>query len=66
MNKIVVKWRYEENKRFDSNGNVHHSFNEKTMRVLKSNHPRFSDGTRFDFGFLEIASGEGYVIEILP
>lgn len=36
------------------------------MRVIRSNHERFSDGTRFDFGFLEIASEEGFTITVLP
>ena len=39
---------------------------EREMRVLKSNHSRFTEGTRFDFGFLQIASKQGYIIEILP
>ena len=38
----------------------------KAMRVICSNHPRFEDGTRFDFGFLEIASDQGYTITVLP
>jgi len=36
------------------------------MRVIYSNHKRFKQGTRFDFGFLDIASREGYIIEIFP
>ena len=36
------------------------------MRVIRSNHPRFSDGTRFDYGFMGIASEEGYTITVLP
>jgi len=39
---------------------------KKCMRVMVSNHPRFSMGTRFDFGFLDIASCEGYSITVLP
>ena len=39
---------------------------QKEMRVGYSDHERFTKGTRFDFGFLSIASGEGYIIEILP
>ena len=57
-NKIIVYWvQLEEISAF---GNV-----LKEMRVLKSNHPRFSEGSRFDFGFLEIANRQGYDVEIL-
>lgn len=38
----------------------------QAMRVIRSNHKRFIDGTRFDFGFLEIATDEGYTITVLP
>lgn len=38
----------------------------KAMRVVRSDHPRFSVGTRFDFGFLNIAIEEGYRIQIDP
>lgn len=38
----------------------------KEMRVVYSDHERFKKGTRFDFGFLSIASDEGFIIEILP
>lgn len=38
----------------------------KAMIVICSNHPRFINGSRFDFGFLDIASCEGYVITVLP
>ena len=54
MKYIVVQWVKEK------------SPYRKCMRIVKSNHPRFSDDTRFDFGFLEISSCEGYVITILP
>ena len=30
--------------------------------VLHSNHPRFVEGSRFDYGFLKIALAEGYTI----
>ncbi len=36
------------------------------LRVVRSNHPRFSDGTRFDYGFMGIAIEEGYTITVLP
>ena len=54
MKYIVVQWKPE-----DSNY-------KKAMIVVCSNHPRFCDGTRFDFGFLDIASSEGYTITVLP
>lgn len=38
----------------------------KAMRVVASDHPRFSVGTRFDFGFLDIATKEGYLVQIDP
>jgi len=56
MKKITVIWvKTQDDKMYD-----------KEMRVVYSDHERFTKGTRFDFGFLSIASGEGYVIEILP
>lgn len=36
------------------------------LRVIKSNHPRFTEGTRFDFGFMQIATAEGYTVTVLP
>jgi len=57
-NKIVVYWiELEEISAF---GNV-----LKEMKVLKSNHPRFIEGSKFDFGFLEIANRQGYDVEVL-
>ena len=38
----------------------------KAMRVAESTHPRYVVGSRFDYGFLEIASMQGYRIEIEP
>ena len=37
-----------------------------TMVVILSNHPRFSEGTRFDYGFMGIAVDEGYTITVVP
>ena len=56
MKKIIVKW-YETKE-----GDTY----PKEMRVIYSNHERFTEGTRFDFGFMQIASNEGYIIELLP
>ena len=36
------------------------------LRVVRSNHPRFYDGSRFDYGFMGIAITEGYTITVLP
>lgn len=38
----------------------------KAMRVIASDHPRFRVGRRFDFGFMSIATDEGYTIVSLP
>lgn len=38
----------------------------KAMRVIESDHPRFTVGSRFDFGFFNIATDEGYKIVSLP
>jgi len=52
MKIIIVKWVPD--------------FGINTMKVIKSSHPRFSNGTRFDFGFFKIAIEEGYTIISLP
>ena len=52
---IVVRWVPEET--FCSG---------MAMRVVASDHPRFSTGTRFDFGFFKIATEEGFAICSLP
>ncbi len=36
------------------------------MYVQESNHPRFTVGKRFDYGFMSIAVEEGYTITVLP
>lgn len=38
----------------------------KAMKVTESTHERFTEGTRFDFGFFNIATDEGYTIVSLP
>lgn len=35
-------------------------------KVLISTHPRFVRGTRFDYGYLEVALRDGYMVLILP
>lgn len=55
MKTIVVKWVKEEGWGYG-----------KAMRVIESDHERYSKGTRFDFGFFNIATDEGYTIVSLP
>jgi hypothetical protein len=50
MKTIVVRWVPEP------------GMYGKAMRVILSDHPRFTVGTRFDYGFFGIATDEGYVI----
>jgi len=54
MKTIVVKW-------IDEN-----SFYGKAMKVIVSDHPRFVTESRFDFGFFNIATDEGYTIISIP
>jgi hypothetical protein len=58
--RIIVQWRECSPEEIRNWGY------KKEMRVVQSNHPRFSAGTRFDFGFFDIASNEGYAILSLP
>ena len=55
MKTIVVRWIPEETYGYG-----------KAMRVIESDHPRFVKGSRFDFGFMSIATDEGYTIISLP
>ncbi len=64
--KITVQWKVITNTTYNDDGSFKDQWNTREMRVLESDHPRFSEGTRFDFGFLTTASREGYIIEILP
>ena len=56
MKKITVKWVKTKNDKMYS----------QELIVVYSNHKRFKTGSRFDLGFLCLASSEGYVIEVLP
>ena len=51
---ILVKWFSED------------SIYGKAMKVIFSDHPDYEEGCRFDFGFLQIASSQGYAITIWP
>lgn len=55
MKTIIVKWVPEEEFGYG-----------KAMRVIESDHPRFSNGTRFDYGFFSVATDEGYTIISIP
>lgn len=55
MKIIIVKWVPEKKWGYG-----------KAMRVIESNHERFTVGTRFDYGFFGIATDEGYTIISLP
>ena len=55
MKTIIVRWVKEDEFGYG-----------KAMRVIESDHERFIHGTRFDFGFFNIATDEGYTIISLP
>jgi len=59
MKTIVVRWRPER-------WRPEKGFYGKAMIVIESDHERFVAGSRFDFGFFEIATAEGYTIISLP
>lgn len=52
---IIVKWVEE----------LEYGYG-KAMRVIESDHKRFIKGSRFDYGFFNIATDEGYTIISLP
>lgn len=52
-NIIKVKW---------VNDKVPMYAGQQIMEVVESTHPRFIKGTRFDYGYAEIALEEGYTI----
>ena len=56
MKTIIVRWIPEM---------VIDAF-QMDMQVIESDHPIFTKGTRFDFGFFRIATREGYTIVSLP
>ena len=49
-----------------SDADYNRIYGGKEMRVLEATHPRFSAGTRFDWGFAGISLEEGYTLEIRP
>ena len=56
MKTIVVRWGLEGPE----------DFKNLVMRVVASGHPSFTIGSRFDFGYFNIATVEGYTIISLP
>lgn len=54
MKTIVVKWVPDD------------GMYGMEMRVIESDHKRFVKGHRFDYGFFDIATSEGYTIISLP
>jgi hypothetical protein len=58
--KIIVQWEH-------SSSQWDKPYGSKRMTVIESNHPRFTVGSRFDYGFMEIATTvDGYVVEVRP
>ena len=55
MKTIIVRWVPEAQYGYGS-----------AMRVIESDHPRFTVGSRFDYGYFGIATDEGYTIISLP
>ena len=55
MKTIIVKWVKEDGCGYG-----------KAMRVTESDHKIFVVGSRFDYGFFDIATAEGYTIVSLP
>ena len=55
MKTIVVKWIPQEDWGYD-----------KVMKVIYSDHSRFVEGSRFDFGYFQIATTEGFTIISIP
>lgn len=55
MKTIVVRWVKEEDFGYG-----------KALLVIESQHERFLKGSRFDYGFFNVASDEGYTIISLP
>ena len=58
---IKAEMKKEEKPWYKESSSLRHGF---IPIVLESDHPRFVPGTRFDYGFLQIALDEGYDIEI--
>ena len=55
MNTIIVEWIKEDDFGYGM-----------AMKVISSDHPRFVKGSRFDFGFMTVATQQGYTVISLP
>ena len=55
MNTIIVEWIKEDDFGYGM-----------AMKVISSDHPRFVKGSRFDFGFMAVATQQGYTVISLP
>lgn len=55
MRTIVVRWEHDQQAQYVAE-----------MRVVESDHKRFAKGSRFDYGFFDVATNEGYTIILLP
>ena len=55
MKTIIVRWIKEDDFGYGM-----------AMQVISSDHPRFIEGSRFDYGFMSIATEQGYTVISLP
>ncbi len=55
MNTIIVEWIKEDDYVYGMG-----------MRVISSDHPRFIEGSRFYYGFMNVATKQGYTVISLP
>jgi len=56
---VIVKMENDMVEPYTKEGN-------KVPIVIESDHPRFTKGTRLDWGFAEIAVENGYILTIIP
>jgi hypothetical protein len=54
---IIVKWVKADPSK---------SGHDKEMRIVESNHRKYYNGWRFDYGKCEMVAEEGYTVTILP
>lgn len=60
MKKIIVQW-------VKTDAPIEQVYGGMAMVVIDSNHPRFINGSRFDYGFMNIATQQdGYTVELRP
>ncbi len=56
MKTIIIEWVKNDDKEFYA----------YDMKVIKSDHLKYKKGSRFDFGYFQLATIEGYTIISLP